>query len=397
MSKIIWNIIRFIVYFLIIFLVALLTFFDVGNIPVDKIPLGIMVIFLIIVSIVDRIIADKEKSEDSGKIKELLDSQEIMRNEQKKAVNIIENHKKEVSKLTVELENHGKSFDEWVNKKEGSIQLLNELIQRGIITESDAYSKFDGNKLYVIYCYANSLPTIWGYKGKKKMPPLKRKYPEFFVKNLRCYRLGFTSPVYITNSKRLPRKLHNPENLRNFCQSKLDPYLKEEWNKFIETLKDEQLKEYNIYKEMNYKQVLSLSLCIFRTSINNKNIGKIRRYIFPEDFSTLINEEIDLEKIGLPNEKKAEIKQFLNSCSIQFVLHGIDEKDISKISSLESSLKKYLNINNIFDYLERDSKKLKEFLLNNGFKDGEASKYTNKIIDKLSAYKKAMIELNISM
>lgn len=372
-----------------IILVGVLTFIDVTSSQINKTFLIVLIVIFTMLSFLDKIKDEREKNEDSGKMKNLCDTQELILKDNIDKKELLELQQKTIGQLNEEVKQHRLSFDDWKTKKETSIQLINELIQNGVITESDAFKNFDNQYLYVIYCYAKSLPKIWG-KFKRR----KRMYPDFFQNDLKCFRVGQAGQIYITNSKRLPVRLHNSYNLKNFILAKLENYLKLEWEDFVSELQKSKHKDYKKFKGENYKKYLRVSIAIFKCSINDKNIGKIRALVFPPEFNELLNEEVDLRKVELPKEKKAEVKKFICSCSIEFLFRHLEEDKLNILLLIENELKTSLKINSIFDYLERKPENIRSFFIKKGF-NGQADFYTDSMLNKLKGYRDSLKELNI--
>jgi len=370
------------------------TFIDLTNFSIGKKLLGILLIIFVVISLIDKIKSNKDKDGDMGKINELVDSQELMKTENRENQKLMNKHHEKIVILTTKLTKHGQQFRDWKEKKETSLQLINELIQNGIITEGDAYHNFESTYMFIIYCYAKSLPKAWGFGGRRRST-ITRLYPEFFKRKLGCIRVINIGGIFVTNSKRLPNELQNSYNLKNYCIAKLDYYLKKEWKLLLKELKQQKLPEYKTYKGKNYKKFTSLALSVFRCSINDKNIGKIREFTFPEEFNELINEEVNLKKLGLPKEKKAKVKEFIKSSSLELVFKGIEPSIVNRIIEIEQDLKEGLEIKSIFDYLERGTKKIETFLINKDFTSKDANFYSKRIISKLEEYRDSLNELNI--
>jgi len=193
----------------------------------------------------------------------------------------------------------------------------------------------------------------------------------------------------------LPVRLRNTSNLQKFCISRLDPFLEKEWKLFLKELQDNKHRDYKKYKDEPYQKYLSLSLSVFKCSINDKNIGKIRELYFPKEYNDLLNEEVDLDKVGLPQEKKAAVKKFITSSSILLLFNGWEKSKVEKIGKIEDDLKEKFEIASIFDYLKRDKSKLKLFLSSNGFSQTEAAEYVDRIFVKLPQFRDSLKELNI--
>jgi len=379
-------------YILALVLTGLFTFLDIAGVDIHDVFLVILVITFILVGIYQKYQDEREKKGDKGIIKSLKKTQESLIKDTKNQNSLLKKHQQTITIMKNEVNNHNKNFSDWKERKETSIQLLNELIQQSVISESEAYNNFDNKYLFIIYCYAKALPKVpdFGKYGRKK-----RTYTKFFLDELKCLRINISSPIFITNSKRLPENLHNTFNLKEYSLSRLEHHFKDEWDIFISELKKEKKPEYSKYKNKNYKKFLEASLAVFRCNINDKNIGKIREFTFPDEFNELLNEEIDFDRFEIPKEKRAKVKEFMKSSSIELLFKGLEPRKVRKLISLEDDLREKFEITSLFDYLERKRGKIKNFFKSKGFSNKDANFYSDRMLKKLKLYKEALKELNI--
>lgn len=210
--------------------------------------------------------------------------------------------------------------------------------------------------------------------------------------------MGGLIPLFVTSTKRLPKKLRNTINLKNYILSRAPSLLEEDWKKFINWLKGEKdlVEYYEKYKDKNFEEILKFNIVITRGKINSNNVGCLYGKRLPKEFYDLFNEEVDLRKVNLPSEKKVRIKEFVLDASIEILFYGINNFELTNIKNLEQKLKSELNITNIFEYLKMSEDDISK-IFREKFSEDKAKEYANLLQTRCKKYKEALSELKINI
>jgi hypothetical protein len=278
-------------------------------------------------------------------------------------------------------------------EKERNVQinLLNNLINKGLIEEEEIYNRIRSGDLYAVYISPIPLPV--------KDYPKNRLYPEF-LEELRFVRMGRFSTLFITNRKRLPKNLRNTKELQEFLLKKLDKTLSREWVEVLTWLKIQRKKElkeqYKLYKNKTYNEVLGLSITIIRGKVNEDNLGFLHGNILPSKFKDMLNEEIDLDKIHIPSNKKIAINKFVLGSSFELLFYGEKKTNLEKLKSIENELKNSLEIEKFTDYQYKSKEDITN-VFKNKFTIQEAEKYADILIKRSKKYEIALRSLGISV
>ncbi len=300
----------------------------------------------------------------------------------------IEELNKKVDKRTTYFERHNK-------KRESEINLVNELLNNGLIEEEEVYNNIESKELYGVYCFANPLPIV---KSRlKKYEPGKRYYPKFFEDKLNFVRMGKRSSFFVITSNRLPKELRDTLVLKKYILTEVDKLLKKEWRDFLDGLKSSKSfkSKYHIYKKQRYKDILKFTVTIIRGKINENNLGYLYDKILPKAFYNLINQEVDLNKIDIPQEKKVAVKKFVLNSSFELFFYGIKDSDLTLLKALEQELKQKLSISSFIDYTKKSEEDIAK-IFQNKFSKSTSLKYAKLLKKRSNEYKSALKALGIT-
>ena len=288
---------------------------------------------------------------------------------------------------------HTKILVKQAKQKNAQINLLNKLINKGLIEEEDVYNHIESGDLYAVYVYANTLPPAEGYVSK-------RLYPEFLVQEMNFIRMGRRSTLFVINTKRLPKNLRDTKNLKEYILKKLDDLLLQEWTAYIKWLKksdkEELIKIYEQYKDTNYNKVLGLSITIIRGKFNEDNFGYLYEKVLTPKFYEMINEDIDLNNLHIKREKKIQVKKFVFDSSFELLFFGETVANLNKLKKLENKLKNTLDIKKFTDY-QYQSKEDIANIFKDEFSIDKADEYAKKLIKESTKYETAFKALGISI
>jgi len=297
-----------------------------------------------------------------------------------------------------EIKRHISKFEKSEKRKNTQINLLNTLINKGLIEEEDVYNHIKSNDIYAVYIYANTLPPI-DISGVKDYTS-NRKYPKFLEQELKFVRMGVRSTLFVTNTKRLPRNLRDTKNLKEYLLKKLDQPLLEEWTDFLKWLKRKRKIElkrlYDSYKNKKHKEMLGLSVTIVRGKINEDNIGFLHKNVLTPKFQDMLNEEVKLGKIIIPREKKVLVKKFVLDSSIELLFFGETKDNLGKLMKLESKLKRALDIKQFTDYKYKSKEDVAD-IFKEEFSTEVAKRYAHLLILRAERYEKNLKALGVSV
>lgn len=287
------------------------------------------------------------------------------------------------------------SMEQFLAKKQGSIDLLNQLINKGLIDEEDINKYLESSELTCLFCYATAFPKIKENKNILKLP--RRFYPGFLEQNLGFIRMGKRASFFVILTKNLPKELQYTINLKRYLLKKFDNLFKEEYKIFIDELEKENFKR-NLkkYKDVSYKDLLKMSILIVKGKLSENNVGFLHEQTFYRKFLDLVKSEIDLKKIHLPQIKKIKVKNYVLASSCEILLPELSKEDLDKLKSLEPDLKNTLSIEKVTDYSSKNEDDIKNSLLKH-FPEEKASIYAKGIKTRANDYEKALIDLSISL
>lgn len=363
-------------------LIAFFTFLSLfPNLKIDSWIVVLLLFLFWLFSLIDKIKTEKDAEGQQLGWKSLFGQQNAQLTAQSG----------EITNLRIKLDGHATSFNEWKFEKEAHIELLKRLVDRGVISIEDVYRHFETNDVFLIYCYANSVPQIPRFKHPARF------YVEYLENGLKCVRLGSRSHLFVTNTRRIPASLHDVKTLKDFLLVELDGVLRREWDNMIESLNSDKKwkRYYNNYSKLKYNDVLKISLLVIRTKINSNNIGLLDRLILPREFYDVINEVVDLSKISMLPQTKTKVKNFVLDSSIELIFHDLEVTKLEKIKEFEPELKKRLNIIKLFDYLGREDNEI-EKSFKQIFPDNLATDYSTLLKKRLREYQNALEKLGIN-
>jgi len=236
---------------------------------------------------------------------------------------------------------------EWKEKKEVSLNLLNNLINKGLIDREEANKPFDTTQIFALYCFPTTHFITRNKEVVHKMN--KRIYPEF-LKNLGFIRLHIRRGLfYVIPKARLTEKLRNTFILKKYILTKINDIVIQEWASYLESVKKSHSRyvksQYPALQRLDYKDALKFNILLMNTDISENNIGYLNdRRAFSDEFNNFIKHEIDLTKINVRRDVKGKIKNFVKSISFELFFFEEKQKDLDKLKQIEQNIKTKLNI-----------------------------------------------------
>ena len=294
----------------------------------------------------------------------------------------------------------GKDVKSALDKKV-SLDILNKIIEKGIIGTEEIYRHMPNSDVYCLICFAYPHKKLVSgrieYKGQKRLYP-KRLTDMGFV------RVNKYSTVFITTPKRL---LINPlprsvQELRNYIANEIDKTIPKEWEGYLKGLSRKRTRQFKLYyqqyKDDDYKDHLKFSIALIRGKLDEKNIKSLyQKHAYSNEFEELLREEVDFRYIDLPQEKRIKIKSLFSDISIDIFLSGIDQLDLRNIVAVEPKLKGELSISCFTDYLNKSDADIYNILEEKGISKEKAKEYTIILKETIEKYRSALHDLGISV
>lgn len=272
------------------------------------------------------------------------------------------------------------------------MNLVAKLLDQGLINPSDVVKHLEGTDLFILYCYAYPVPLPLYTPLKEKLT--NRLYISF-LQEIGFVRLPHTT-VFIITANRLTKKLRTSESLRNWILGRLKEKLEEEANiqlsKLNKKRRDIVNEKYGIGK---YSNAFNLNVLIFRTKLNQGNIGIINKTIWPDSIMELLGSDVKTDEIKIEEAKKIEVRKFVFESSFELFFSDVPHDDLKKLRKLEPILKEKLNINNFLNYTERSVDDIKN-VFEQSLDPEKAILYSSLLKSRVTEYGQALKEMGIS-
>ncbi len=288
--------------------------------------------------------------------------------------------------------------EDWKEKKETSLDLLNHLIEKSFIDKEDIIKPLGTSQIFALYCFPTT--PIISKNGKIKYSLNRRIYPNF-LKKLGFIRLHLRRGLfYVIPRERLIPSLQNTFYLKQYILEEIEKTFPVEWERFLKELKRKKslLNEYNSYKNKSYKQELKFNILLLNTDISENNVGYLYgERTFTNDFHNFLNNQLDLKKLNFPRSVKANISEYMKNISIVFFFKGENTTNIQKINDVEPKLKSGLSIIKWTDYLDKNQEEIASIFKLGNLSESRAKKYSELLIKKIEVYRNALRELRINL
>ncbi len=292
-----------------------------------------------------------------------------------------------------------KNNEEWQNKKGISLNLLDKLLNEGLIDREDTHKPFSSHEIFALYCFP-TFPTL-SKDGKMIYRIDKRLYPNF-LKNLGFIRLHLRKGLfYVIQKERLEKKLQNTFILKKYILDCIGELLPKEWNTYLEGLKKSRKKilneEYNKLKDKNYKDYVKFNILLLNTDLSENNIGYLEgKRAFNNEFHNFLLGQVDLRKINVSKEVKGRIIEFINRISFELFFFEEKKSDLDKLKAKEQDIKSNLNIIKWEDYLSKNEQDLANEISKAGFSESKSLEYARLLKQRIGLYLEALKDLKIN-
>lgn len=280
--------------------------------------------------------------------------------------------------------------------KETSLNLLNNLLNNGLIDDEEVFEHLPNSDIYCLICFPTTMKKL--ITGNKEYTFVTRQYPDF-LKSIGFVRTNRFSPAFVTTPRRLTKTFRNIPALKNYILEQVDPILESEWKLYLKEMKKKRgfKKYWREYKKQDYKDHLLFSLAIIRGKLDERNVGYLfGKKTYSKDFEDLLKEEVDFKHIDLPRQKKVRIKEFISDSSIELFFYGVNKKVLDQIKALESKLKEELNITKFPDYLKNSEEDIAK-IFNTKFTKKDSLNYAKLLKKRIKEYDSALRDLKISI
>ena len=152
------------------------------------------------------------------------------------------------------------------------------------------------------------------------------------------------------------------------------------------------IQKYGIGK---YSNAFNLNVLIFRTKLNQGNIGIINKTIWPDSIMELLGSDVKTDEIKIEEAKKIEVRKFVFESSFELFFSDVPHDDLKKLRKLEPILKEKLNINNFLNYTERSVDDIKN-VFEQSLDPEKAILYSSLLKSRVTEYGQALKEMGIS-
>lgn len=363
-------------------LVGIITYMSIFYTDISKWWFVGIILVSIIISFVDKLKEDDDFTNMINKFKSNINKDRETREKQ----NEVLNKQIEINRI-------------WREKKEISLNLLNKLINKGLIDREEANKPFDNYQIFALYCF----PTTHQIKRNNDVVHRmgERIYPKF-LKDLGFIRLHIRKGLfYIISKDRLTKELRNTFELKKHILAKINYIIKREWELYLESVKNSRSKyvksQYQELANLDYKDVLKFNILLMNTDINENNIGYLNdKRAFSNEFNNYLKTQVDLTKIGVKKDSKAKIKDYVNSISFELFFFEEKKEDLQKLKNIESQIKMNLEINEWNDYLNKNDEDLAREIFKAGFNKKKSLEYAKLLKNRVKKYENALIDLGIN-
>lgn len=262
----------------------------------------------------------------------------------------------EYFKKETPLEKNVEDIKRWVieDKEKYDIKekLISELINIGLINETDINDLLSDKEVVIAFLYASALPKRI-YELINYRPHLK------IFEQIGFIRITFNQNIYFAFKERLPKNIRKLNNLEIYVEKEI----KDEWeiikNKVVKRFPKD---KYKIFENYRDGSGFNFSYILYEGNYKDIKIGYLNNLTFKYDFieyiGSIINNKRLLDKINL---NKIQIKIILSKVSIDFYLRDIIMTSYTKnaIINNEKMIKEKLGIEMFTDYKSKEPEELK--------------------------------------
>jgi|SRR3989339_1708536 len=368
-------------FILSIILIGIITYYSVFYPNISKWWFIGIIAISTIASFIDKI-------KNDGDFESVIDNLKINLN--KNGASIVERNKI--------LDKQIKITKEWNEKKEVSLNLLNRLINKGLIDREEINKPFDNSEIFALYCF----PTTHQIKRDNQVVHHigNRIYPEF-LQSLGFIRLHGIGLFYVISKERLAKELQSTFELKRYILDKVNEIIKREWAEYLDSIKNNRSKyvrsKYQQISSLDYKDVLKFNILLMNTDISENNIGYLNnKRAFSNEFNNYLKQQVDLNKINIEKSVKGKIINFVNSISFELFFFEEKKADLDKLKKEEQQIKNNLKIDKWADYLNKNDSDIAIEISKAGFLQIKSLEYARLLKQRVKEYTEALRELRIS-